>query len=87
MRPWTLERALSNKTSSSKWCVCGDFDGNDYGDEYLTLATSDILEQWQTCPDGWAFGRLFHRSHTWPSGQSGIGWYLKPFVYEARTEQ
>ena len=86
MRPWTLERALSSKTCGSRWCVGADFDGKDYGQEYLTLSTGDTLEQWQTCPDGWAFGRILHGNQTRLSGQNVIGWYPKLFVNASLTE-
>ena len=41
-----------------QWVAQANFDGSEYGKDVLQLHQGDLVEQWQTMPDGWAFGRI-----------------------------
>ena len=66
MRRWCMIRALDNADKNAdflqQWIAEADFDGSEYGTDYLQIYVGDVLEQWQIMPDGWAFGRIRLRS-------------------------
>ena len=62
MRRWCMMRALEDAEETAKflqqWVAQANFDGSEYGKNVLQLHKGDLVEQWQTMPDGWAFGRI-----------------------------
>ena len=47
-----------NANFLQQWIAQADFDGSEYGTDVLQIHKGDMVEQWQTMPDGWAFGRI-----------------------------
>ena len=62
MRSWCTMRALGNAQTNAiflqHWIAPADFDGSESDTDHLQFHNGDVLEQWQTRPDGLAFGRF-----------------------------
>ena len=87
MRRWCMMRALENAQKNANflqhWIAQADFDGSEYGTDHLQIHKGDVLEQWQTRPDGWAFGRIrrcspLSRGSSESRGGAGIGLFPAP---------
>ena len=84
MRPWCLSRALENAQKNANllqyWIARKDFDGLEYGTEYLQIHEGDMLEQWQNMSDGWAFGQIIKHSPLAPRERYVVGRFPKPSI-------
>ena len=62
MRRWCTMRALDNAQKNAlflqHWIAPADFHGSESDTESLQFRNGDVLQQWQTRPDGLAFGRI-----------------------------
>ena len=75
---------MRNKNVSflQHWIAQADFDGSEYGTDHLQIHKGDVLEQWQTMPDGWAFGRISRYGSLASRGGSVFGLFPAPASLE-----
>ena len=86
MRRWCLSRALKSAQKNANllqhWIALKDFDGSEYGTDYLQIHKGDVLEQWQNMSDGWVFGQIIGHGPLAPKERYVVGWFPRPSIVE-----